>query len=227
MTSRRLWCRVLCQGSGKKVHSPASVPGPVSCSTAQTASTPHRRTFPTPASREALERGRDPGAPHLEREHVVLRPGRGEGDRRLPDAGPDLHDQRRRAPEPAGQVEADVVHRLLGDHPVGVVGLPGGLLAGGQPAAPPGVGQHLADPPPLGGEPVVRPGGPGRFAHRGARARSAAPSPAPTPNRSAPQASSIASRPVRPTPVAFTKAWTSPSCRRSATGTPASASRSA
>lgn len=44
--------------------------------------------------------------------------------------------------------------------------------------------------------------------------------PAPTPARSAPHASSIASRPVVPTPVALTKAWTRPSCRRRATWVP-------
>ena len=44
-TSRRLWWRVLGQGSGKNVQSSATDPGATRCSTAHTASTEQNRTF--------------------------------------------------------------------------------------------------------------------------------------------------------------------------------------
>ena len=45
LTSRRLWCRVLGHGSGKKVQSSSTSPGPKRCSRHHTASTESSRTF--------------------------------------------------------------------------------------------------------------------------------------------------------------------------------------
>ena len=50
VTSRRLWCFFLCQGSGKNVQSAARLPGSTRCSIDQTASTLSSRTLDRPAS---------------------------------------------------------------------------------------------------------------------------------------------------------------------------------
>ena len=52
--------------------------------------------------------------------------------------------------------ERRVVDRLVGDHPVAVVGVPRLLLRRGEPPAAPGVAEHLPHPPPVLGVPLPR-----------------------------------------------------------------------
>ena len=67
--------------------------------------------------------------------HVVRRARGRQRRRRLADARPDLHDERRLAAEPRRPAEPGLVDGLVGDHPGTVVGVPGLLLRGGEPAA--------------------------------------------------------------------------------------------
>ena len=59
-------------------------------------------------------------------------------------------------PKQPGEREARLVDRLVGQPPPLGVRRPGLLLARGEPAAPSGVGQHLAHPPAVVGQLVVR-----------------------------------------------------------------------
>ena len=91
VTSRRLWCRFFGHGSGKKVQSSSTSPGPNRCWSAQTASTESSRTLSAPASRPgrgcARPQGATPPAPHVVRRARGRQCGRG-----LPDARADLDD---------------------------------------------------------------------------------------------------------------------------------------
>ena len=112
---------------------------------------------------EPPQRVRDAGPPDLEREYVVVRPGRGEDRGRFADPRPDFDDQRGQlvspSAEPRREREARLVDGLVGDHPSLVVGRPGRGLGRCEAAAATRVAQHLPHPAPVLGEPVVRPGG--------------------------------------------------------------------
>ena len=125
VTRRRLWCFFLCHGSGKNVHSSASSPGPSGAPSTTPRRREQNRTLVAPALGHPPQRVGDAGPPDLEGQHVVRRPGRRQGGRRLADARADLHDRSApRARTSRRQPEARLVDRLVGDHPRLVVGVP-------------------------------------------------------------------------------------------------------
>ena len=131
MTIRRLWCRFLCHGSGKNVHSSRTEPGAIRCSSDQTASTEQNRTLRAPASATRPIASATPGPPDLERQHVDVgtrarpaprspRPPRGRSRRPAAPRGRTT----RPARSPARSTASSGITPRL------VVGLPRGLLRG-------------------------------------------------------------------------------------------------
>ena len=165
MTSRRLWCRCLGQGSGKNVHSSASVPGPSRCSKDQTASTPISRTLSAPASASRHRVSATPGR-HTSKASTSYA-GRAAASAAV--ASP--------TPEPISTISgASRPNQSASENPGSSTASSGitqrswcaaqaAAWLGREPVAAPGVGEHLPHPATVLGQPVVRPGGPDALVH--------------------------------------------------------------